>query len=252
MISLPTSIQDPVWDIDHVSMVIYGAPKIGKSTFCSRFPHAIFMATEPGLSYLRTYNVRVHDWQECHEFVDLLEKGCHSYKTIVIDTVDVLWAFCAEYIRKSRDVETLTDLAYGKGKDLATCAFSDLITRMVRLDMGLVFVSHAQMAEVDTIQGKVGKFLPTIPDRARSVVLPLVDVIGFATSEPAYTKDGARTERRLLRVAPSSLWEAGDRSGRLRDPLPLSYYIFKKFYEGEKPDGHGAQDSTAEQAQQKE
>ena len=62
MIKLPTEIQEPTFDIDHLSMLIYGQPKIGKSTFCSRFEHALFMATEPGLNYLKTKNVRVNDW----------------------------------------------------------------------------------------------------------------------------------------------------------------------------------------------
>ncbi len=233
MIKLPTETQDPIFDIDHISMIIYGQPKIGKSTFCSRFENALFMATEPGLNYLKTKNVRVNDWNECLELVSILEKGGHGYKTLIVDTVDQLWAFCTEYVRKSRKVESLVDIPYGKGKDLASTAFSDLIARIVRLDMGMVFVSHAQMADVETTNGKVSKFLPTIPERARAVILPLVDVIGFATSEITYTPDGDRVEKRLLRVAPSSVWEAGDRSGRLSDPLPLNYYIFKKQYLGE-------------------
>ena len=97
------------------------------------------------------------------------------------------------------------------------------------------------MADVETINGKIGKFLPTIPDKARQVILPLVDVIGFATSEVTYTPDGERVEKRLLRVAPSSIWEAGDRSGRLKDPMPLNYYIFKHQYMGEQPENTQAQ-----------
>lgn len=241
MIKLPTEIQEPVFDIDHISMVIYGQPKIGKSTFCSRFENALFMATEPGLNYLKTKNVRVNDWAECLELIGLLEQGGHGYKTLIIDTVDRLWAFCTECVRKSRKVESLVDIPYGKGKDLATTAFSDLIARIVRLNMGMVFVSHAQMADVETTNGKVSKFLPTIPDKAREVILPLVDVIGFATSEVSYTAEGERVEKRYLRVAPSSIWEAGDRSGRLKDPMPLNYHIFKRFYVGEQPENTQAQ-----------
>ena len=241
MIKLPTEIQEPVFDIDHISMIIYGQPKIGKSTFCTRFENALFMATEPGLNYLKTKNVRVNDWAEACELVDVLAKGGHPYKTLIVDTVDQLWAFCAEYVRKSRKVESIVDIPYGKGKDLLSTAFSDLIAKIVRLNMGMVFVSHAQMADVETINGKIGKFLPTIPDKARQVIMPLVDVIGFATSEVTYMPDGERVEKRFLRVAPSSIWEAGDRSGRLKDPMPLNYYIFKRQYMGEQPENTQAQ-----------
>lgn len=231
-IRLPTEIQEPVFDINHLSMVIYGAPKIGKSTFCSRFDDALFIATEPGLSYLRTKNVRVNDWAEVLELVDILEKQKGAgYKTLIIDTVDQLWAFCVEYVRKSRKVESIIDIPFGKGKDLATTAFSDVIARIIRLDMGMIYVSHAQMVDVDTVNGKVSKFLPTIPDKARAVILPLVDVIGFAMSEVTY-ENGQRAEKRMLRVAPSAVWEAGDRSGRLVDPLPLNFHVFRAQYEG--------------------
>ena len=241
MIKLPTEIQEPVFDIDHISMVIYGQPKIGKSTFCSRFENALFMATEPGLNYLKTKNVRVNDWAEACELVDVLTKSEHPYKTLIVDTVDQLWAFCTEYVRKSRKVESLVDIPYGKGKDLATSAFSDLIAKIVRLNMGMVFVSHAQMTDVETLYGKQNVFMPTIPDKARQIILPLVDVIGFATSEITYTPDGERVEKRFLRVEPSSIWEAGDRSGRLKDPMPLNYYIFKRQYMGEQPENTQAQ-----------
>ena len=241
MIKLPTGQQEPIFDIDKISMVIYGAPKIGKSTFCSRFENAIFMATEPGLNYLKTSNVRVNSLQEANELVDLLAKGGHPYKTLIVDTVDQLWQFCVDSVRQSRKVESLVDIPYGKGKDLASNAFGDIIAKIVKLGMGMIFVSHAQMFDVETPNGKISKFLPTIPDRARSAVLPLVDVIGFATSEVNFSPDGERVERRILRVAPSSIWEAGDRSGRLQDPMPLSYYVFRQQYCGETQESRQAQ-----------
>lgn len=231
-IKLPTEIQEPVYDINRITMVIYGAPKIGKSTFCSRFENALFMATEPGLDYLRTKNVRVHDWAEVLELVDILEKQRGAgYKTLIVDTVDQLWAFVEEYVRRSRKVESLVDLPFGKGRDVAASLFGDLVNRIMRLDLGVVFVSHAQMADVDTVSGRVSRFLPTIPERARVVILPLVDVIGFATVDTSY-ESGERVEKRLLRVAPSPVWEAGDRSGRLVDPMPLNFHIFRAQYEG--------------------
>ena len=234
MIKLPTDVQEPVFDINRITMVIYGAPKIGKSTFCSRFENALFMATEPGLDYLRTKNVRVHDWAEVLELVDILEKQAGAgYKTLIIDTVDQLWSFCCEYVRKSRGVEALVDLPFGKGRDLATSIMTDLTNRIMRLDLGVVFVSHAQMTEIDTVGGKASRFLPTIPEKARDIILPLVDIIGFATVETSFDT-GVKVEKRMLRVAPSNIWEAGDRSGRLKDPLPLNFHIFKAQYEGKK------------------
>ena len=93
MITLPTQKSKPQFSMSNLSMLLYGAPKIGKSTFCSRAEDALFIATEPGLNHLETYNVRVNSWREFLEVMALIAKGNHPFKTIVIDTVDKLCDF---------------------------------------------------------------------------------------------------------------------------------------------------------------
>ena len=231
MITLPKTKSKPTTDAGNVTMLLYGAPKIGKSTFCSRFEEALFIATEPGLNFLETFNVRVNTWIEFQETLNALEKGS-NFKTLVIDTVDNLWLFCVSEILRQYKIQFIGDLSFGKGYALVEAEFQRAINRLVALGKGLVFISHAYLDDVDTMQGKVKKFLPTIPEKARKYILPLVDIIGFATAEFSIDAGGNRIERRIIRTQPGTLWEAGDRTGRLPDPIPFKFAVFKRYFEG--------------------
>lgn len=41
-LSLPTQRTKPITDLGKQTILLYSAPKLGKSTFASRFPEAIF------------------------------------------------------------------------------------------------------------------------------------------------------------------------------------------------------------------
>lgn len=230
---LPTAKQQPLSDIDRITMLLYGPPKVGKSTFCSRFPNAFFLATEPGLNHLETFNLRADTWDEALAILADLEADPARFAPIVIDTVDKLWDFCVSYTIQKNKVETISDLAYGKGYALAFNEFSKFIQRLVALKTGIIFVSHHTYDEITQTDGTIiKKFMPSVSARIRDVIMPLVDVIAFATVEYQMNPDtGARKERRILHTQPGILWEAGDRTGRLPTELPFAYRAYQQALE---------------------
>lgn len=229
---LPTKKTKPPIDIGRITMMIYGDPKIGKSTFCSRIEDGLFCDLEDGLRYLETASVRCKSIDDVHELVNLLEYN-QTYKTLIIDTVDRLWTLCVESVKTSKRIDVLSDLAYGRGVDLALSLFEGVINRISRLNKGYIFISHAIKDDVETVNGSISKFMPSLYYKARNIVMPNVDIIGFAMNEISIDGNGNRCEKRLLRVSPSSSWEAGDRTGRLPDVIPLNYHIFKRYYQCE-------------------
>lgn len=233
MISLPKKKIKPAFDINAVTMLLFGPPKIGKSTFCSRFEDALFLATESGLNYLETFNVRINNWSDALDVLTALEAD-NRFKTLVIDTVDQLWLFCVTELLKQYKVSFVGDLPFGKGYALIENEFQKFIQRLVALKRGIVFISHSQLDDIDTLQGNVRRFVPTIPARVRSIVMPLVDVIGFAVVETSIDPNGERVERRVLHTQAGTLWEAGDRTGRLPEVMPFKFTVFKQILEGEK------------------
>ena len=228
MITLPTQKSKPQFSMSNLSMLLYGAPKIGKSTFCSRAEDALFVATEPGLNHLETYNVRVNSWREFLEVMALIAKGNHPFKTIVIDTVDKLCDFCEQELCTQNNVVSLSDFAFGKGYALYKTEMSRVFQKIFALNMGVILTSHTQLTDVDTPQGRITRWTPTFPKRIQDVIIPMVDIIGFAQNVVSLNEKGERVEERVLQTKTSSLWEAGDRTGRLPKTIPFKYAIFER------------------------
>lgn len=220
---LPTKRTPPLTKITDYIVFIYGPPKVGKSTFCAKAPNVLFLATEPGLNSLDVFQIPISSWEELVEAYELLKAGQHDYQTVVIDTVDLALQFCAVWCRAKLGIVHESDAAYGKGFSFVKETFSCQMALFASLPYGLIFVSHAELKEVDTRAGKRTKIFPTVPGKARGVVVGMSDVILFADLIDIDGPDGKPVTQRVLRCAPTAEYEAGDRTGHLPDTLPLDY-----------------------------
>lgn len=225
--------QKPTNDYTKITMLLYGAPKIGKSTFCSRFEDAFFLATEPGLNHLETYNMRVNCWDEAVEALDELTNTRETFSPIIVDTVDKLWDFCCEDAAMQCGQKTVDFVGYGKGYSLAKDTFKKYIRCLDNLNAGIIFTSHVSLVEMTAPTGEtIKRFAPSVPDKCREIINPLVDIIGYVDIETDLDpKTGERKTTRIFRAHEGTLWEAGDRTGKLPDKFPFSQYVYKKFFE---------------------
>jgi len=193
---------------------------------CAQADSALFLATEPGLNHLEVYQQPISTWDELLVAAKEIAEGKHAFRTIVIDTVDNAYRMCAEYICRKHEVEHESDLEYGKGYALVNAEFHRVLNKLALLPYGLFLVSHSQEKEIETRTGKYTKVVPTLPDKARKLVLGLVDIILFCDLEPTTSVDGKPAYRRVLRTKPSITYEAGDRTGRLPEVLDLNFAAF--------------------------
>ena len=221
MITIPKEKTTVAVSLADQVTTIYGAPKIGKSTFASQYPNALFAATEPGLNHLEVYQVPVKCWNDFRVLGKALEDGPLHVETLVVDTVDILYLHCLAAVCAKAEVQHPSDLSYGKGFSLVNNEFRRVLARIGTMrtakggKMGLVLISHAKEIEVDTRTGKQTRWSPTLPPSARNIVEGMSDLLLFA--------DVDGTGERVLRTKPSQKWIAGDRSGKLPETLPLSY-----------------------------
>ena len=229
-ISLPTQASKPVTDFGKLTILNYSAPKFGKSTWASKFPEAIFFECEPGLNHLEVFKVPTYKWEDFLDACKLVAKGDHPFKTIVIDTVDNAFKMCSDHVCAKHNIDYEGDLGHGKGWALVKNEWHRVLTRLASLPYGLILISHAQDKTIETRTGEYTKTQPSLPDRARNVVLGLVDIILFGDSIPMKDAAGNVTIERILRTKPHPTYEAGDRTGRLPDVLPLDYDAFVKAF----------------------
>lgn len=240
----------PIWpeeskgfcDLHENLMLWYGPPKIGKTTFGSQFPAALFLLTEDGAKHLHVKAWRVRNWQEFCGKVDLIEKNIKDcpFQNVIIDTVDNLSDMCTEFTCGKLGVADLTDAEWGKGFAAFTREFKKQVNRLVRLGLGVGFISHAEEKTVkaDSItnpyapgkaneKGEVSITVPTMEKRVRKFVLGLVDMILYMTVRGKGTKI-----ERVIYTKPTLSFEAGDRTGRLPEVLPLDFNALINAYYG--------------------
>ncbi len=238
MSNLPKTMSTISKRIQDFTMLLYGPPKIGKSTFTSKievegfkFNRPLFLATEPGLKHLNVYKKKVSNWPIFRRVVQDLEKHKKWYGVRVVDTTDVLFKQCVRYVCDKRNLEHPSDEEWGKGYDIILTEFAKWILRLIYLPGGTVFISHSQDKEMRSRMMKINKTMPTLTGSCRKVIIPLVDIIGYCGFD-IIEKGDETIEKRVMLFEPSETLEAGDRTGRLPDKIALSYKAFRKaFYD---------------------
>ncbi|MCE9635616.1 MAG: ATP-binding protein [Planctomycetes bacterium] len=229
---LPTTKTPPRNALSDLTVLVYGPTKIGKTTWCSHAEGALFLATEAGLNNLETFQAPISTWEQLLAACGEIAGGNHPFKTIVIDTIDNAYRMCADYVCAKHKVEHESDLAYGKGYALITNEFYRVLNKLALLPYGLFLISHAQEREFETRTGKVMRVVPTLPDKARKVVLGMADMVLFCDLDISPGADGKQVARRVMRTKPSASYEAGDRTGRLPETIDLDYRRFLDAFAG--------------------
>lgn len=228
---LPTTKTAPKAQLSDYTVLLYGQSKAGKTSMCSQAQDALFLATEPGLNALEVFQVSITKWEDMLQACAEIAEGKHQFKTIIIDTIDNAYKMCADHMCKKSGVDHESDLGYGKGYALINNEFQRVLNKLAFLPYGLILISHAQTKEVDTRTGKIMRTVPTLPDKARKIVVGLVDMILYCDLETVKGEDGKSSVQRVLRTKPHLSYDAGDRTGRLPEVLPMNYPAFVEAFE---------------------
>ena len=219
-VEIPTERHKPHRTKSSYLWMIYGPPKIGKTTWANGWPMALFLATEPGTAAMEAADMQIANWTDFRNVVMELKKSKekHRWETLVIDTVDNLYEFLVDDVCRANGWDDLGDAGYGKGYKLARRKLTNAIAAVRGLGMSVIFISHERREiEVDEQGKRSGEVLVTsaLPGSARKVLHGVVDFIFRAEMD----EEGNRT----LRTAPHRdgkvQIECGSR-GELGRPLP--------------------------------
>ena len=214
-------------DLREKIVVIYGEPKVGKTTIASQFPNALLLAFEKGYNALAGVMAQnVSKWSEFKKALKQLENKAvqEKFETIVVDTADLAYASCEKFIIQREGVDKIGDIPYGAGYKMVRDEFDTSLRSIPMLNYGLVMISHAQIATVTTEDGtEYSKTMPTLAKQPRQVVLSMADIIGYAKS---IEREGE--SKTVLFLRGTQQFEAGSRFKHTPPVIKFEYEALVK------------------------
>ena len=209
-------------DLRGYSVMFYGEPKSGKTTTASKFPKSLIIAFEKGYAALPGVKaLPVNSWSDFLKVLRQLKdpKAKDSYETIVIDTADIAYDYCEQYICQINSVDSISQIPYGGGYTQVAKEFDAKLRSIVQLDFGLVLISHStEKTFVSETGQEYSKIIPTLPNKARLICERACDIIGY--SRTVETADGNKT---MLFLRGTPRFEAGSRFPYTPDYIEFSY-----------------------------
>lgn len=204
---------------------IYGNHGIGKSTIASQFPDPIFINTEDGLDSLDVTSFpRATEINDVVESIKTLLKEEHTFKTLVIDSVDwLVEPLIVKDIESSHDVK---DLGYGKGQVFVAESFREILQGLDALRrkraMNIILLAHSNVVRYENpLTEPYDRFSPKLPNRCNSLLQEWCDVIAYAGFQIIVKKSdvgfnntvnrGITTGERLLHVVENPAFIAKNR-----------------------------------------
>ena len=105
-------------DLRSKYLLLAGAPKIGKTEFCTMAPDALVLAFEIGTNARPGAMIqKIDTWSTFKLVLRQLEKpeAKEKFSTICIDTVAIAYDLCEQFICAQNGVQKIGDIPYGGG-----------------------------------------------------------------------------------------------------------------------------------------
>lgn len=220
-------------DLGSFTNFIYGQSKVGKSTLVSKIntDSNLFISTEKGYSALNIYTVDLTNWSETNALLRQLKdpKVKEKFSMVTIDTVDILYSLCQDYVIKINGVQSLSDKPYGVLFGQVDKLFNDFILGIQRAGYGITFIGHAKAQSKlakknNNIEAEIEYMMPSLTKRGYQIVSALVDNIWYCDIDV----DEEGNEVRVLRTRATKEFAAGSRFKYLPSVIPMDADILTK------------------------
>jgi hypothetical protein len=231
---LPTKKRERTYDYRKFSGLIYGRPKIGKSTFAAGLDsgNVLFLDTEDGTKHLDVFPCEIKTWNDAIQAARELLTTEHNFSLVVVDTIASLHRMATEHVLQELKVPSINSPRFysmGRGHQLVNGHLIRLWSMLFAGNFGVYFIDHEKTVEKtpdgrliqiqeDYKGPRILSVLPQTGGKAGQHLKGLCDLVLRATIDA--------NGDRVLQTVNTAEVEAGDRSGVLPPVLPLEPSAF--------------------------
>lgn len=168
-------------------LVLFGATKVGKTTqvvelqdwLRKEHPEksAIILDTEGGTDMYDARKLRISSLKDLKEFIVQAKKNKEDF--IVLDTLDVVVEWIEKLVCETNDVESIGDLAFGKGYGLVREKTMNVINHLKDCCEHLILVGHRKKTIIGNETVEVNVSSLDLPGKLKNVICADADAIGY-------------------------------------------------------------------------
>ncbi len=191
-----------------IKMIVYGDNGVGKSYFASCSKNPIFLDLEGNVDHLAIPKQRLNSYSDVLEFLHSLLEQDHSYKTVVIDSLDTLHSFVMEDVTMKHRKEEL-----GYGKDFRFCQneFTEICKVMDKIrnhkGMNIILIAHARINQFKNPLSTVyDRWETTLNEKVFRILLDWSNCVFFAFKEMGLKEDNYAPGKRQLAYNLPTRW----------------------------------------------
>ena len=231
-------------------IIVYGGPKIGKSTFAAGAPNAVFVQTEEGLDGLDVTRFPMAErLGDVYGALQSLATEEHDFETVVLDSLDWTEPLVWQHVARENQVGSIEEVGggFGKGYVEALKEGRHLLDGLASLrnerGMGVVIIAHDEIRRMTPPDGEPYDYAALkLHKRAAAMVEEWADIIGYASQKQAIRKDDlgfnkkhsravALGDKRVLHLGKAPSYVTGNRFG-MPSEVELSWDAFAQHLPG--------------------
>lgn len=161
-------------------MLLYGAPKVGKTTTLSQLEDCLLVDTEQGSHMIEGTIAECHSRDDLISLLKELIDRDTKFKYIALDTIDNIADWAERSVCEEEGVTAVQDLPFGKGFGLVRQKVMNTIDAFAKVTDHLIIIGHRKVAYAVTDGSNL--VVPESLDltgKTKNLIMSKCDAIGY-------------------------------------------------------------------------
>jgi hypothetical protein len=132
---------------DPKNLIIFGLPKVGKTSSLAKLPNNLIIDLEDGTDYIEGFVYKANKIKDLYEVSQALRNEEHQFKFVTIDTITALEELAIKLACKNEGVESkeqLFNLPYGRGYSAHRDAVKEILSWFYGIGVNVILTAHVK------------------------------------------------------------------------------------------------------------